>query len=67
MKRRNNEGSVFYNKARNKWNAQYKTKEDGKIKVKTKRFKSKEDAEDFIDIIMYERDANKYLNEMKKD
>ena len=36
MRRSNNEGSVFYNKARNRWNAQYKTKEDGKTKVKTK-------------------------------
>ena len=65
MKRRNNEGSVFYNKARNKWNAQYKIKEDGKVKVKTKSFKCKQDAEDFIDIIMYEKDANKYLKNHK--
>lgn len=33
MKCSNNDGSVFYNKARNRWNAQYKIKEDGKIKV----------------------------------
>ena len=65
MKRSNNEGSVFYNKARNKWNAQYKIKEDGKIKVKTKSFKTKEEAENFIDIIMYERNANKYLKNHK--
>ena len=65
MKRRNNEGSVFYNKARNKWNAQYKINENGIIKVKTKSFKTKIDAEDFIDIIMYERDANKYLKSHK--
>lgn len=61
MKRNNNEGSVFYNKARNKWNAQYKIKENGKLKVKTKSFENKKDAEDFIDIIMYEKDANKYI------
>ena len=65
MKRGNNEGSIFYNKARNKWNAQYKIKENGKIRLKTKSFQSKKDAEDFIDIIMYERDANKYLNNHK--
>ena len=65
MKRRNNEGSVFYNKARNRWNAQYKIKEDGKVKVKTKSFKCKQDAEDFIDVIMYERNANIYLKNHK--
>lgn len=37
MKRGNNEGSIFYNKARNKWNAQYKIKESGKIRLKTKK------------------------------
>ncbi len=61
MKRNNNEGSIFYNKARHKWNAQYKIKENGKIKLKTKSFKNKKDAEDFLDTIMYERDAKKYL------
>ncbi len=65
MKRRNNEGSVFYNKTRNRWNAQYKVKENGKIKLKTKSFKSKKDAEDFIDIIMYERDTTNYLKNHK--
>lgn len=65
MKRGNNEGSIFFNKARNKWNAQYKVKENGKIKLKIKSFQSKKDAQDFIDIIMYERDANKYLNNYK--
>lgn len=65
MKRRNNEGSVFYNKARNKWNAQYKIKKNGIIKVKTKSFKNKEEAEDFIDIIMYEKDTTNYLKNHK--
>ena len=27
MKRRNNEGSIFYNSSRNRWNAQYKIKD----------------------------------------
>ena len=61
MKRKNNEGSIFYNSSRNRWNAQYKIKEDGRIKIKTKSFKNKENAEDFIDIIMYERNANEYI------
>ncbi len=61
MKRKNNEGSVFYNAYRNRWNAQYKITENGKIKLKTKSFKTKEDAEDYIDIIMYERNANEYI------
>ncbi len=61
MKRKNNEGSIFYNSSRNRWNAQYKIKEDGKIKIKTKSFKNKANAEDFIDIIMYERNANEYI------
>lgn len=65
MKRNNNEGSVFYNKARNRWNVQYKIKKDGKIRLKTKSFKNREDAEDFIDIIMYERNATKYLKNHK--
>ena len=34
MKRKNNEGSIFSNSFRNRWNAQYKIKEDGKIKTK---------------------------------
>ena len=62
MRRSNNEGSVFYNKARNRWNAQYKIKEDRKTKVKIKSFKCKKDAEDFIDIIMYERNTTFLLN-----
>ena len=62
MRRSNNEGSVFYNKAGNRQNAQYKIKEDVKTKVKTKSFKCKKDAEDFIDIIMYERNANIGIN-----
>ena len=33
MKRKNNEGSIFYNSSRNRWNAQYKIKKDGKIKI----------------------------------
>lgn len=61
MKRNNNEGSIFYNKARHKWNAQYKIKENKEIKLKTKSFKNKRDAEDFLDTIMYEKDAKKYL------
>ena len=61
MKRKNNEGSVFYNAYRNRWNAQYKITENGKIKLKTKSFKTKEDAEDYIAIIMYERNANEYI------
>lgn len=61
MKRGNNEGSIFYNKARNKWNAQYKVEENGEVKIKTKSFNNKKDAENFIDIIMYENNANKYI------
>ena len=61
MKRKNNEGSIFYNTFRNRWNAQYKVIEEGKVKVKTKSFKTKESAEDYIDIIMYERNANEYI------
>ena len=37
----NGEGSIYYNKQRKKWNAQYKEydTETGKMKYKTKSFK----------------------------
>ena len=43
------EGYVFYNKQRNRWNAQYREYDinTGKLQLKTKSFKTEEDAKKY--------------------
>ena len=57
------EGSIYFNKQRKKWNAQY-TQYDvntGKVKKKTKTFKTEEEAKKFISTIMYQKENPLYI------
>ena len=57
MARLNNEGSVYYNKQRKKWNAQYMEYDPltDTNKRKTKTFKSEADAEKFLATLIYQK------------
>ncbi len=52
------EGYVFFNKQRKRWNAQYSeyNPQTGKIKKKTKSFKTEEMARKYLDTIMYQKE-----------
>lgn len=57
------EGYVFFNKQRKKWNAQYidydiKT---GKVKKRTKSFKTEEEAKKYLSTIMYQKENPLYI------
>lgn len=58
MARLNNEGSVYYNKQRKKWNAQYMEYDPltDTSKRKTKTFKTEADAEKFLATLMYQKE-----------
>ena len=51
------EGSVFFNKQRKCWSAQYSEYDikTGNIKKKTKSFKTEEEAKKYIATIMYQK------------
>lgn len=51
------EGSVYFNKQRKRWNAQYSEYDYIKNKntIKTRSFKSEEEAKKFLETIMYQR------------
>ena len=57
------EGSVFFNKQRKKWNAQYKEYDakTGTIKPKTKSFKTEEEAKKYLATIMYQKENPIYI------
>ena len=57
------EGYVFFNKQRKKWNAQYREYDinTGKLKLKTKSFKTEEDAKKYLDTIMYQKENPLYI------
>ena len=59
----NSEGYVYFNKQRKKWNACYPVydPEVGKDKIKTKSFKSEEEAKKHISMIMYQRENPLYI------
>ena len=59
----NGEGSVYYNKQRKKWNAQYKEydTETGKMKYKTKCFKTENEAKKYLNTIMYQKENPIYI------
>ena len=59
----NGEGSIYFNKQRNRWNAQYKTYvvDEGEYKVKTKSFKSEEEAKKFLATKMYQSENQLYI------
>lgn len=52
------EGYAFFNKQRKKWNAQYREYDvtTGKIKYKTKSFKTEEEAKKYLSTIMYQKE-----------
>ena len=56
-------GYVFFNKQRNKWNAQYYeyNVKTGKSKPKTKSFNTKEDANKYLSTIMYQKENPIYI------
>lgn len=57
------EGYVFYNKQRNRWNAQYREYDinTGKLQLKTKSFKTEEDAKKYLSTIMYQKENPLYI------
>ncbi len=59
----NSEGSIFFNKQRNTWSAQYidYNSQTGEIKKKTKSFKTEKDAQNFLDTIMYQKENPIYI------
>ena len=59
----NGEGSIYYNKQRKKFNAQYKEYdvEKGKYRVKTKSFKTEQEAKKFLSSLMYRKENPIYI------
>ena len=57
------EGSVYFNKQRNRWNAQYYeyNPETDKSCKKTKSFKSEEEAKKYIQSIMYQKENSLFI------
>ncbi len=57
------EGYIFFNKQRKRWNAQYREYDinTGKLKLKTKSFKTEEDAKKYLDTIMYQKENPLYI------
>lgn len=57
------EGYVFFNKQRKRWNAQYREYDikTGKLKLKTKSFKTEEKAKKYLDSIMYQKENPLYI------
>ena len=61
--RGNGEGTIFFNKQRKKWNAQYKEYDarTGTIKPKTKSFKTEEEAKKYLATVMYQKENPVYI------
>lgn len=57
------QGYVYFNKQRKKWNAQYSEYDikTGNIKLKTKTFKTEEEAKKFLSTIMYQKENPIYI------
>lgn len=57
------EGSVYFNKQRNRWNAQYYeyNPQTDKTCKKTKSFKSEEEAKKYIQSIMYQKENSLFI------
>ena len=54
---------MFFNKQRKKWNAQYRDYDinTGTLKLKTKSFKTKEEAKKYLSTIMYQKENPIYV------
>ena len=61
--REKGEGSIYFNKQRKRWNAQYKEYDvnTGKMKKKTKSFKTEEEAKKYLSTIMYQKQNPLYI------
>lgn len=59
----NGEGTIFFNKQRKRWNAQYKEYDvkTGIIKPKTKSFKTEDEARKYLSTIMYQKENPVYI------
>lgn len=59
----NGMGSIFFNKQRKNWNAQYKEYDitTGKLQLKTKSFKTQEEAKKYLSTIMYQKENPLYI------
>ena len=57
------EGFIYFNKQRKRWNAQYREYDikTGKLQVKTKSFKTEEEAKSFLNSIMYRKENPLYI------
>lgn len=57
------EGSIYFNKQRNRWNTQYReyNVKTGKLQVKTKSFKTEEEAKKYLNTIMYQKENPLYI------
>ena len=57
------EGSVYFNKQRKRWNAQYREYDinTGKLKLKTKSFRTEEEAKKYLSTIMYQKGNPLYI------
>lgn len=57
------EGTIYFNKQRKKWNAQYKEYDakTGTIKPKTKSFKTQEEAKKYLATVMYQKENPIYI------
>lgn len=57
------EGTIYFNKQRKKWNAQYKEydAQTGTIKPKTKSFKTQEEAKRYLATVMYQKENPIYI------
>lgn len=62
-KKSNSEGSVYYNKSRKRWTAQYYEKDinTGKRKRKAKDFLTEEEGKQFLENIMYQKRNSLYI------
>ena len=62
-KKSNSEGSVYYNKSRNRWTAQYYELDriTGNKKRKAKDFKTKEEGKQYLKNIMYQKQNSLYI------
>ena len=62
-KKGTSEGSVFFNKSRKRWTAQYYEIDitSGKKKRKTKDFKSEEEGKEFLKNMMYQKQNPLYI------
>ena len=56
-------GTIYYNRQRNRYSAQYMeySAKNGKYQKKTKTFKTREEAEKYLSTVMYQKDNSLYI------